>query len=354
MRMHRLWGFLALLGTFLFTTSNMASAAETWVTDIKSGCKIGYVSISNSTLVSATWNGPIIDGKAQGRGSFTFVLRGQDGSNPVAEGEGELQAGLLEGKVTLRWSSGDSYEGTCKKGLWNGKAVYKKTNGDSYDGEWLNSRPSGKGVYKWANGNCYEGDWLNGERNGQGILKDAEGKILHDGQWKDGKPVVVGLKTDNVLGIPWGASEKAVETAMSQRPGTKLLGKSKRNDAIQRSYTTTFNGYPASALVFTYQDQMYWVRVIIQNKTENETLQQYEAFKQGLITRYGPSIEEKGTGLQSSTRWALGDEHFLTLGTGKSQTGNAPPVAVLCLDYVYQPTDDIIEKTVKPGNTSDF
>jgi Uncharacterized protein conserved in bacteria len=332
----------------------MASAAETWVTDIKSGCKIGYVSISSSTLVSANWNGPIVDGKAQGRGTFTFVIHGQDGTNPVAEGEGEMQAGLLDGKVILRWSNGDSYEGTCKKGLWNGKAVYKTTRGDSYDGEWLNNQPSGKGIYKWANGNRYEGDWLKGERNGQGILKDAEGKIIHDGQWKDGKPVVVGLKTDNVLGVPWGASEKTVENVMNQRPDTKSLGMSKRKEAIQCSFTTTFNGYPATAAIFLYQDQMYWTQVIFQHKTDIETLQQYDDFKQGLINRYGPPIEEKGIGLEALTRWALGEEHFLSLAIGKSQTGGAPPVSVVVLHYIYQPTDAIVEKAVKPEKTSDF
>jgi len=339
---------------FLITAAGSASAAETWVTDIKSGAKIGWVSNSSAVLTSATWNGPIVNGKAQGKGSFTIIIHQQDGSNPVGEGEGEMLAGLLNGKGAIRWSYGESYEGVYAKGLLNGKGTYKSTSGNSYDGEWLNGELSGKGIFKWKDGRVYEGEFLKGLMHGQGVMKDANGKILQEGEWKEGKPVTVGLKTDNVLGIPWGASEKTVKSTMSQRPGTKFLGNNKRNDATQLSYTTTFNGILATTEIFSLKDQMYWVRVVLESKTGDEALKQYADFKQGLIDRYAMPTEEKGNAFEAYTKWALGDEHFLALAMGKNQTGNQPPVPIVCLDYLYKPTFDLIEGIETTKNTSDF
>ncbi len=353
MQRHGLQGLMIFLWIFLLSTTNRASGAETWVTDVKTGCKIGYVSTTGSILTSATWNGPIVNGKAQGKGTFTFILHGQNGTDPVGEGRGEMSAGLLNGEASLRWANGDSYEGSWVKGLWNGKGIYKRADGSSYDGEWLNGETSGKGVYTWSNGNRYEGDWLKGVRSGEGILKDKEGKILHEGLWKDDKPVVK-LKTDNVLGIPWGASQKTVASIMSQRPETKSIGKGTRKGAVQCDYTTTFNGNSATAAIFLHQDQMYWVRVIISNKIDCEATSQYEDFKQGLINRYGLPMEEKGSGSEALTRWSLGEEHVLTLAMGKNRTGTAPWVSVVCLDYVHKPTDDLVENKGKPKNISDF
>ena len=344
---------ILFLWVFLLSTADGASGAETWITDVKTGCKIGYVSTTGSTLTSATWNGPIVNGKAQGKGTFTFILHGQNGTDPVGEGRGEMSAGLLNGEASLRWANGDSYEGSWVKGLWNGKGIYKRADGSSYDGEWLNGETSGKGVYTWSNGNRYEGDWLKGVRSGEGILKDKEGKILYEGLWKDDKPVVK-LKTDNVLGIPWGASQKTVESIMNQRPETKNMGKGTRKNAVQCSYTTTFNGNSATAAIFLQQDQMYWVRVILPSRTVSEATSRYDDFKQGLISRYDLPMEEKGSGSEAFTRWSLGEEHVLTLGMGKSQTGTEPPVPVVCLDYVHKPTFDLVENNGKPKKISDF
>ncbi|MEA4880022.1 MAG: hypothetical protein VB045_00945, partial [Synergistaceae bacterium] len=251
--------------------------------------------------------------------------------------------------------NGDSYEGSWVEGLWNGKGVYTRADGSSFDGDMLNGEPSGKGVYAWPNGNRYEGDWLKGVRSGQGIMKDKEGKILYAGLWKDDKPAgTLKLKTDTVLGIPWGASKKTVESIMSQRPETKYTGKSTRNDAVQYAYTTTFNGNPATAVFCLRQDQMYWVRVTIPGRTAGEATGRYEDFKQGLIHRYGKLIEEKGSGTEALSRWSLGEEHFLTLQMGTSRTGTAPSVPIVILDYIYTPTFDLVEKKGTQKNISDF
>lgn len=354
MRINGPWAFIAVFLIFLITSGGRALAAETWVTDIKSGSKIGWVSNSSATLASATWSGSILNGKAQGKGPFTFVLHQQDGSSLVVEGEGEMLAGLLDGKVNMRWSGGESFEGIYVKGLRNGKGTYKSASCNSYYGDWFNGEFSGKGTYTWKDGRQYEGEFLKGQMHGKGTMKDVNGKNLQEGQWKDGKFIVVGLKTDNVLGIPWGASEKTVKSIMDQRPGTKSLGKSKRKDATQCSYTTTFNGILATASIFLHMDHMYWVRVVIQNKSGDEALKQYTAFKQGLIDRYALPTDENGSGFDTFTKWALGEEHFLTLAMGKNQTGTSAPVPVVCLDYLYQPINDIVEGVVDANKTSDF
>ncbi len=354
MRMHRLFGLLVLVSIFLVTLADHASAAETWVTDIKSGCKIGWVSNSSATLTSATWNGPIVDGKAQGKGTFTLVIHQQDGSNPVGEGEGEMLAGLLNGKVIIRWSDGESFEGIFAKGQANGKGIGKSPRGNSYDGEWLNGLPSGKGIFTWNDGRVYEGEFLKGLAHGQGIMKDGNGRILQEGEWKDGNPVVVGLKTDNVLGIPWKASEKTINGIMKKRPDTKFYAKCNDNGKLRLTYNTTYNGISVFCYIYLYQDQMYWVQVVAQYKTDEETLKQYDTFKQGLMVRYGPMHNEDGKGMEASAFWDLGEDHILSLKMGKFKFLQDNPFPAVFINYWYKQTDDLVEKPEKEKSTADY
>jgi hypothetical protein len=34
----------------------------------------------------------------------------------------------------------------------------------------------------------YEGEWSNGKRHGRGVYRKADGRMIHDGQWKDDQP----------------------------------------------------------------------------------------------------------------------------------------------------------------------
>ena len=345
---------MGLLSALIFLTAGAALATETWVTDKKTGAKIFWVSSSGSLLTSASWDGPVVNGLAQGTGSFTITIR-QDGKDYETKGQGEMLSGYLDGKIVLQWSHGDSFDGTYKKGQRHGKGLYSWANSDRYDGEWVDGEISGKGKFTWKDGKSYEGEWREGKRNGQGILKDPQGKILFEGQWNDDTPVVVGLKTDAVLGIPWGASEKTVKDIMNKRPKTSFWDKGKQKEARRISYFTTYNDHPAIAQVFLYQDQMYWVQIVVQSKTEGEMMQLFEASRQGLSDRYGLASGEMGTGKDARIRWDLGEDHLLSLRMGKFQTIKAAPAfPSVFIDYWYKKTDDIVEKGTPQGNTTDY
>lgn len=100
--------FLQLCATFILLMAciSTAFAAETWVTDPKTGAKIGWSS-SDWTLTAASWSGPLVGGKAEGKGELDATIRYKDGTTVQAKGEVEMIAGLLEGKAVIKFSSGD-------------------------------------------------------------------------------------------------------------------------------------------------------------------------------------------------------------------------------------------------------
>ncbi|MCJ7663589.1 MAG: hypothetical protein MUO24_05050, partial [Desulfobacterales bacterium] len=166
-------------------TTALAAPTQSWVTDPATGCKIGWVSEA-FTLISASWSGPVVAGKAQGKGSLSLTIRNKDGKERQAQGEAEMLAGLLDGKAAIKWLDGDSYGGYYKAGLREGKGIYKSADGSIYDGEWKNGNIEGRGTNKWPNGEVYDGEWKAGRQEGKGIMKYADGRI-YDGEWKAGQ-----------------------------------------------------------------------------------------------------------------------------------------------------------------------
>ena len=197
---------LLLLGIFLLSGAT-ALAAEQWAADPANGSKICIVFTGdNVTLVSASWSGPEAGGLADGQGKLQFVYRDKAGKETKVQADAEMKAGKLDGKVSMKWSGGDAFEGTYKNGL----------------------RESG--TLRWAGGLSYEGEWKNGQPNGHGLGRNSAGNIYFEGQWQDGKPMTP-LKTETVLGIPWGAAEGEGNRIMLERPKTTKY--SGGNDAAQ-------------------------------------------------------------------------------------------------------------------------
>ena len=72
MKPNRIGVLIALMLVLLLMVSGTGFAAEAWTTDAKTGFKIGIVFRSDGmTLVSASWTGPAVDGKAEGKGMLT-------------------------------------------------------------------------------------------------------------------------------------------------------------------------------------------------------------------------------------------------------------------------------------------
>ena len=69
---------MLLAAGLLFSAVAAAAPATTWATDPKTGCLIGYVS-ANWSLTAASWMGPVVNGKAEGKGQVNMTLRGKDG-----------------------------------------------------------------------------------------------------------------------------------------------------------------------------------------------------------------------------------------------------------------------------------
>ena len=99
---------------------------------------------------------------------------------------GELVAGIPQGKGTLTFDDGSFYDGQWEGGYCHGQGTFTYSDGSSYVGSWHSNFRHGKGVYTWADGTVYDGDWVEGEMEGKGKMTYADGSY-YDGEWKDGR-----------------------------------------------------------------------------------------------------------------------------------------------------------------------
>ena len=195
-------GFLSLLLmiAFFIGASSVAVAersvgqtAESWATDPKTGCQVCWAADTN-TIIAATWSGPKVNNKAEGKGMLTLTLRATDGREVKGEGEVEMKAGKLDGKGTIKWSDGKSYEGDYKEGKRCGKGIMKWPNGGTYEGDWENDTANGQGRLEAFKGDIYDGGWKAGKRDGKCVYKMANGTV-YEGDAKSDKLVGKGKIT---------------------------------------------------------------------------------------------------------------------------------------------------------------
>jgi hypothetical protein len=156
MKFFKHWILILLVGTFWGGGSTSALAIESWVVDSVSGAKIGWVS-GNGKLRAGSWSGPVVNGKATGKGTLAVTIRDKDEKDLQGKGEVEMSTGLLDGKAVLKWSDGFSYDGYYKAGLRNGKGMMKWPTGQIYEGEWKDDMYEGTGTYKWPDGTVFAG-----------------------------------------------------------------------------------------------------------------------------------------------------------------------------------------------------
>lgn len=287
--------FLAV-ALLLAVSGQTAWAGESWTTDPKSGAKIGIVTtVVPWTLTAAEWTGPVVNGFAEGTGSLMLTIKDKDGKSYIGNGEVEMRAGLMDGKVSMKWSDGEVVEGYYKAGLLE------------------------QGSYRYADGRVYEGTFKNGQPDGYGVGKNKEGKVVHDGQWKDGMPFIP-LKADKVLGIPWGAKDDEVRKIMLKRPGTQYLPDFNGKDSFDRwhFYSGPYAEFSdAWIYVHFYQDKMWMVQISWPLK-EEEALARFKTIKQGLTGRYGNPSSEEGTGMDSFALWDLSAEYAVNVQIRKN------------------------------------
>jgi hypothetical protein len=105
----------------------------------------------------------------------------------VVVGGGNGVVAQKHGKGTLRFESGDVYEGKFVAGKRADKqGVMRYVNGDRYEGEWKEDVRSGQGTMYYASGNRYVGSWANDQKHGKGTTHYASGN-KYEAEWVNGE-----------------------------------------------------------------------------------------------------------------------------------------------------------------------
>jgi hypothetical protein len=131
--------------------------------------------ISLTVKDGSHFDGSVVQGKRQGRGTETF----RNGK----EYSGQYKNDLPDGHGTLK--EGDRlYRGQFKQGKrqFYGVQVWPHR---LYDGEWKDNAMHGRGKLAWTNGACYSGHFANGRFHGQGCYTDGKGNRFV-GNWVRG------------------------------------------------------------------------------------------------------------------------------------------------------------------------
>ena len=113
-----------------------------------------------------------------------------------------MTSGLLL-DTSLFWARPCSFVGSFVDGEFDGfgKRVMSNPDGgggeedydnyeEVYEGDWKCGQRNGSGTYQFPNGNKYKGEFWNGDFHGSGRLTRCDGFVVHDGEWKDDKPLL--------------------------------------------------------------------------------------------------------------------------------------------------------------------
>lgn len=99
---------------------------------------------------------------------------------------------------TIQFQNGEYHGGTLD-GAQHGEGVCRYDDGRVYTGQWNRGLRHGKGTMTWPSGMRYAGDWENDRISGEGRLDypptDREGRVCHEGSWKNGMPFGPGTLT---------------------------------------------------------------------------------------------------------------------------------------------------------------
>lgn len=68
---------------------------------------------------------------------------------------GEVRNGVIEGRGSIKYHSGDLYEGEFALNQKHGNGKYTCCDGTVYQGQWDQDQPKGKGRINYVNGNWF-------------------------------------------------------------------------------------------------------------------------------------------------------------------------------------------------------
>jgi len=130
------------------------------------------------------------------------------------------------GHCTMQYGTDGDFEGDVFCGMRHGqgKVLFR---GETYEGEWRWDKRHGRGSAKLADGTQIDGDWLNNKPEGFVRLHNAEGKLVYDGEMKDGKRHGLGrgvFESGDIYDGNWKAGRLHERGTYYFTNGTKLQG----------------------------------------------------------------------------------------------------------------------------------
>lgn len=304
-------------------------AEQVWNTNKSNGCKFSIpVHSKDIKIIEADWNGPCKDNLAEGEGPILlkFYRLPNDKAVLSVEGTMTMATGMPNGKASLRWNIGATFEGEYAKG--ERVRGILRFGDESYDGDFYLDEFHGKGIYRFKNGEVYDGDWAAGVRQGFGKLIGPDGKVKYEGEWKNNYPATdpaVSRSLKGFLNIPWGTKWVETEKTMKARPGNYLTmnlymfnggiyyGTGKYDNNVQYMYILgKFNNEPALLWAHNFEDQFFLGKVVFFN-TEQNILSDFETVKKDLADRYGAPSKQSGKFMDSSVLWEFQEGNFIGL-----------------------------------------
>jgi len=139
----------------------------------------------------------------------------------LLEGGKLTSDGKIEGKVIIRFASGNVFEGNMKNNLRNGYGKMFFETGNVYEGNWLNGSSHGYGKLTFSNGDIHEGNYKNGSHHGFGKIMFANGKV-EEGIWENGKFMYAQKPTSTPTSKIEGYKSFCSEIGFT--PGTEKFG----------------------------------------------------------------------------------------------------------------------------------
>lgn len=92
----------------------------------------------------------------------------------------------------LTFNEDGLYTGLWEFGKPNGSGIMQYNNGEIYEGEFKDGKFHGVGVFKYSSGlECYVGCYNEGLRHGFGVSKFPNGDIRREGNYENGKYLIV-------------------------------------------------------------------------------------------------------------------------------------------------------------------
>ena len=167
------------------TCAGMEVGSSCWMEiENNPGCYIWNSYLGRDQTV--TWTGGCAGGLANGAGSRTWSYTGDDGEPTSESGTGELRDGKANGRWTLRFASGNVFEGPYVDGKANGRWTLRFASGNVSEGPFVDGERHGRWTLRFADGTVSEGPFEDGKRHGHWTLRFADGGV-EEGPFEDGK-----------------------------------------------------------------------------------------------------------------------------------------------------------------------